>query len=214
VQRTRREILNILKKKGRATLEELATGVGLVPVTVRAHLNVLERDDLVQYEEVRGKVGRPYYVYSLTEDAEALFPKNYHTLANRVLDGVAAAFGGDGVEHLAEVISDAWLQEKEHRLVGKSGMEIVQEVAKIRAEEGTWAEVEHADDGSLAIVQYNCPCPQVASKHSEVTCAAELRYMRKMLGAGVERVEWSQTGSRVCRFMIPGQPTGGTAKTE
>jgi predicted ArsR family transcriptional regulator len=153
VQRTRREILNILKKKGRATLEELATGVGLVPVTVRAHLNVLERDDLVQYEEVRGKVGRPFYVYSLTEDAEALFPKNYHTLANRVLDGVATAFGGEGVEHLAEVISDVWLQEKQHRLVGKSGVELVQEVAKIRAEEGTWAEVERTDDGSLAIVQ-------------------------------------------------------------
>src|SRR5512140_657216 len=88
VQRTRREILNILKRKGRATLDELAQGVGLVPVTVRAHLNVLERDDLVKYEEVRGKVGRPYYVYSLTEEADALFPKTYHTLANRVLDSL------------------------------------------------------------------------------------------------------------------------------
>ena len=203
MQRTRREILNILKRKGPATLEELATGVGLVPVTVRAHLNVHERDDLVRYEEVRGKVGRPFYVYSLTEEAEALFPKSYHTLANRVLDGVTSAFGEQGVEHLAEVISDAWLKEKAHRLSGKSGLDLVQEVARIRAEEGTWAEVERADDGSLAIVQYNCPCPQVASQHSEVTCAAELRYMRKMLGPEVERTEWSQAGSRVCRFRVP-----------
>ncbi|HEX2922718.1 MAG TPA: winged helix-turn-helix transcriptional regulator, partial [Chloroflexota bacterium] len=85
MQRTRRQILDILKRRGRATLEELSKEVALSPVTVRVHLSVLQRDDLVSVEEVRGKVGRPYFVYSLTEDAEELFPKRYHALANRLL---------------------------------------------------------------------------------------------------------------------------------
>ena len=203
MQRTRREILNILKKKGKATLEELAAGVGLVPVTVRAHLNVLERDDFVRYEEVRGKVGRPFYVYSLTEEAESLFPKTYHVLANRVIEGVATAFGEEGIERLAEAISDTWVKEKAPRLQGKSGIKLIEEVANIRAEEGTWAEVEKQSDGTVDIVQYNCPCPQVSNRHSEVTCAAELLYMRSMLGPNVERIEWVQNGSRVCRFRVP-----------
>jgi predicted ArsR family transcriptional regulator len=210
VQRTRREILNILKRRGSATLEELANAVGLVPVTVRAHLNVLERDDLVKYEEVRGRVGRPYYVYSLTEDADPLFPKNYHIVANRVIDSVTDLLGPDTVGQLSERIAETWAAEKEGRLAGKGLAERVAEVAKIRSEEGAWAEVEQTADG-FAIVQYNCPCPQAASKHPEVVCAAELSYMRRLLNAGVERVQWSQDGARACRYEVPSQEGSATS---
>ena len=202
MQRTRREILNILKRQGRATLEELATAVGLVPVTVRAHLNVLERDDLVSYEEVRGRVGRPFYVYSLTEEADSLFPKNYNIVANRVIDSVAEMLGPETVKGLSERIAESWASEKQARLVGKELPERVAEVAKIRNEEGAWAEVEKNDDG-YAIVQYNCPCPQAASRHPEVVCAAELSYMRRLLNADVTRLEWSRDGARVCRYHVP-----------
>lgn len=205
MQRTRREILNILKRKGRATLEELASGVGLVPVTVRAHLNVLERDDLVQYEEVRGRVGRPYYVYSLTDEADALFPKNYHVVTNRVLDSLASASGPEAMGKLADDIAESWADEKRARLAGKSFDERVAEVAAIRTEEGAWAEAQKTEDGYV-LVQYNCPCPQVASRHSEITCAAELAYMRKLLGPGVERIQWSQRGARNCQYRIPARP--------
>ncbi len=202
MQRTRREILNILKRKGRATLEELANGVGLVPVTVRAHLNVLERDDLVKYEEVRGRVGRPYYVYSLTEEADTLFPKNYPLLANRVLNSLAAVVGPDGLDRVVEHMAKSWAEEKQARLAGKSFAERVAEVARIRSEEGAWAEVENTPDG-YDIVQYNCPCPQVAGRHSDVTCAAELAYYRQLLGPDVQRPEWSQSGARTCRYHVP-----------
>lgn len=204
MQRTRREILNILKRQGRATLEELANGVGLVPVTVRAHLNVLERDDLVKYEEVRGKVGRPYYVYTLTEVAEELFPKSYDVLANRVLDSIEAECGPEGLTGLAERMAEAWAREHEPRLAGKSLDERVAEAAKIRSEEGAWAEVQVVDDG-YNIVQYNCSCPQVSGRHPEVTCAAELAYLRRLLGSDVQRIEWRQAGSRLCRYHVPAQ---------
>lgn len=201
MQRTRREILNILKRQGRATLEELANGVGLVPVTVRAHLNVLERDDLVKYEEVRGRVGRPYYVYTLTDDAEDLFPKSYDVLTNRLLDSLAATVGAEGLNRLAEHVAEAWAGEHEARLTGKALAERVAEAAKIRSEEGAWAEVEQTDDG-YDIVQYNCSCPQVSARHPEVTCAAELAYLHRLLGADVERVSWRQDGSRICRYHV------------
>lgn len=202
MQRTRREILNILKRRGRATLEELANAVGLVPVTVRAHLNVLERDDLVKYEEVRGRVGRPYYVYSLTEDADALFPKNYHVVANRVIDSVTDILGPNTAGQLSEKIAENWAAEKDARLAGKDLAARVAEVVKIRNEEGAWAEIEPTEDG-YAIVQYNCPCPQAASRHPEIVCAAELSYMRRLLNVNVERLDWSQEGSRVCRYHVP-----------
>ena len=202
MQRTRREILNILKRQGRATLEELANGVGLVPVTVRAHLNVLERDDLVRYEEVRGRVGRPYYVYTLTEEAEELFPKNYDVLTNRVLDSLEAIGGRDALERLAEQMAASWAKQHAERLAGKTPGERVVEAAKVRSEEGAWAEVEESEHGHT-IVQYNCSCPQVSNRHPEVTCAAELAYLRRLLGPEVERVAWRQNGDRLCRYRVP-----------
>lgn len=202
MQRTRREILNILKRKGKATLEELAQGVGLVPVTVRAHLNVLERDDLVKYEEVRGRVGRPYYVYTLTEEAEALFPKSYHSLANRILDGLSEIADDSLVVKLVDQMADDWARERAPRLEGKSFSEKVAEMAAIRTEEGAWAEVEETANG-LSIVQYNCPCPRVASKHSSISCSAELTFIRKLLGPNVQRTEWNQAEGRACRYEVP-----------
>src|SRR5262245_24085541 len=67
MQRTRRQILNILKHRGKATVDELASEILLSSVTVRAHLAILDREGLVTFEEVRGAVGRPYYAYSLTD---------------------------------------------------------------------------------------------------------------------------------------------------
>src|SRR3990172_8819772 len=102
MQRTRRQILDILKRRGKASLEELATAVELVPVTVRAHLSVLERDDLVQAEETRGRIGRPYFVYSLTPEAQELFPRSYHALSDRLLSALQEVYGPTGVKRVLE----------------------------------------------------------------------------------------------------------------
>jgi len=201
LQRTRQEILNILKRNGSATLDQLAKGVGLVPVTVRAHLSVLERDRLVTYREERGKVGRPYYVYSLTEEAEALFPKSYHVVTNRVLDSLAALAGQEGIERLSTHMAQTWASERKPRLEGKPFDEQVKEVARIRSEEGAWAEVEQ-DGDTYYITQYNCSCPKSSSRHPEVLCATELAYLRQLLGPTVERIEWAREGARACKYRI------------
>ena len=201
MQRTRQEILNILKRNGSATLDQLAKGVGLVPVTVRAHLSVLERDRLVTYREERGKVGRPFYVYSLTEEAEALFPKNYHIVTNRVLDSLSALTGQEGVERLSTHMAQSWASERKPRLEGKPFEDQVREVAKIRTEEGAWAEVEQVGE-EFYITQFNCSCPKSSSRHPEVLCATELAYMRQLLGPNVERIEWAREGARACKYRV------------
>ena len=119
-----------------------------------------------------------------------------------MIDSVADILGPDTVGQLSERIAENWAAEKQARLAGKALPDRVAEVAKIRNEEGAWAEVEEEPNG-YDIVQYNCPCPQAASRHPEVVCAAELSYMRRLLNPGVERVEWSRQGARVCRYHVP-----------
>jgi hypothetical protein len=142
------------------------------------------------------------FAATLTELAEELFPKSYDVLANRVLDSIEAESGPSGLAGLAERMAESWARDHEARLAGKSLDERVVEAAKIRSEEGAWAEVETVEDG-YNIVQYNCSCPQVSGRHPEVTCAAELAYLRRLLGSDVQRVEWRQGGSRTCRYHVP-----------
>ena len=65
---TKTEILALLKRTDGATVDEIASSLGLAPMTVRQHLTALERDCLVRAEEVRRPTGRPHYRYRLTDD--------------------------------------------------------------------------------------------------------------------------------------------------
>lgn len=200
MQRTRRQILDILKKRGRATLEELAREVALSPVTVRVHLSVLQRDDLVNVEEVRGRVGRPYFVYSLTEEAEDLFPKRYHVLANRLLVGIDEVLTPELRSLLLSQIAEKWAAERGARLAGKELAEKVAEIAQIRTEEGAIADWEKTEDGYV-LRQYNCPNLLVSRAHSQV-CTIEENYLARLMDTPLVRLGCIGQGDRVCSFLI------------
>ncbi len=206
MQRTRRQILDILKKRGRATLEELAREVGLSAVTVRVHLSVLQRDDLVKVEEVRGRVGRPYFVYSLTEEAEDLFPKRYHVLAHRLLHSLNEALPRESVQAVLGHMSEVWSAERVQRLAGKSLAERVAEVAEIRSEEGAIADWERVE-GGYQLNQYNCPSLAVSRAHHQV-CDVEERYLASLLEASVTRTGCIGLGDRVCSYLIRQEANG------
>ncbi len=200
MQRTRRQILDILKRRGRATLEELSREVGLSPVTIRVHLSVLQRDDLVNVEEVRGRVGRPFFVYSLSQDAEELFPKRYHVLAGRLLRTMNEELPAETVRKLLLRIAEAWSEEHAGRMTGKSFGERIAELAEIRNEEGAIADWEKADGGYM-LRQYNCPNLFVSRSHKQV-CDIEQEYLARLLGASVVRSECISSGDRTCSYLI------------
>lgn len=200
MQKTRAEILNILKRSHKASLEELAAALKLAPITVRAHIAILERDGLIMAEEVRGKVGRPYYLFSLTEQAQSLFPQHYDTLLNRVMDGLSALEGQAKVNQLMEYVASRWAAERAGRVSGKELAERVREVATIRQEEGAMAEQEKVPEGYL-LLQHNCPAHNVAASHPEI-CDAERQYLNRLLGAEVTRVEWMANGQARCAYLI------------
>lgn len=200
VQKTRRQILDILKRSGTATLEELANSIGLSPVTIRAHLSVLERDNLITSEEVRGKVGRPHFVYFLSDGAEQHFPASYHVMADRFFAGFRAVAGAEKWDEVVHQVAEGWASEQSRRLLGKGLEERVSEVARIRTEEGAMAEWERTEAGYV-IRQYHCPVHRVAGSHPEV-CRAELEYVSLMLGVPVERDGSLCSGNGQCCYRV------------
>ena len=201
MQRTRRQILDLLKRRGEATVEQLASETGLVPMTVRTHLGVLEKDQLIKSEERRVKIGRPHFVYSLTEDSVRYFPQSYDLLANRLIDAVVAIDGANCTDRLASQIGEAWARERGDAVAGLSLAERVRKVTQLRCEEGALAELSEVDGGYL-IRQNHCPALACAKKHPEVVCAAEAIYLNKLIGVPVERREWVLDGGSCCSFFV------------
>ena len=200
MQKTRRQILDLLKVKGGATLDELASEIGLSPVTIRSHLSVLERDDLITSEEVRGKVGRPHFVYALASGAEEEFPRAYHEVARRFLEGFKSVAGPDQMALLVQVVAERWAAEKAGRLKDKGLEARLAEVARIRSEEGAMAEWEPCA-GGFRLRQHHCPASRLAAFGPEV-CEVELKYLRQMLGVSVERESSRQQGDGKCIYRI------------
>ena len=60
METTRQTILSILRRRRRATVDELTKELGLAPATVRRHLDILARDSHVEVSQVRRKTGRPH----------------------------------------------------------------------------------------------------------------------------------------------------------
>src|SRR4051812_20628375 len=114
MQETRQYILDILREKGQATVDELVgdlqqrRGTAITAVTVRDHLNELLKEELITTTDLkhRDSPGRPQHVYVLTEAAVEHFPNNYQPLVNHLLEHLSNAFSGKEINVLFEDIAD------------------------------------------------------------------------------------------------------------
>ena len=86
--RTRTRILNALKAGGPQTAAELAASLSVTPVAVRQHLDGLLQEELVDFEDMKGAVGRPRRVWALSAAGNASFPDNHSALILSLLSGL------------------------------------------------------------------------------------------------------------------------------
>src|SRR3989337_1643187 len=131
IQATRQQILEYLQRQGRATVKDLGNLLGLTSTGIRQHLTVLERDGLVDAREERGRVGRPTLVYSLTDKADALFPKTYDTLAGVLIEEIRSSQGNERLHELLRKVAERLAAPFVERVQGKPLEGRVQETARI-----------------------------------------------------------------------------------
>ena len=169
---TRGRMVTLLRPRG-LTVDELAAEVGLTNNGVRAHLATLERDGLVtQQGSVRSSSGggKPAYVYRLTPEAEALFPKAYEPVLDRLLD---VLFEGLGPEKSEALLREVGRRIAEGRKVPDGGVRArLEEAVATLNELGGLAELEEHDGGFL-IQGYSCPLAALTPDHPEVCRMAE-----------------------------------------
>lgn len=200
LQDTRWGILRHLRESGHASAQDLGKVLGMSPVSIHYHLNVLQREGLVEPQAVRRSVGRPHFVYSLRQSARELFPQSYHRLADRLLDDLKSRMSEHEIFELFSRIAADIAAEHAPALDGKTPDQKIDALIELLGEEGFLARVEKVK-GQFRLTQYGCPYYYVVERHPEV-CQLDLNLISSALMAPVERAGCVLHGDDVCTFVV------------
>jgi len=181
---TRQEILEYLRAHGAADVNELAETLGLSPVTIHYHINVLQRDGLLETKDVRQGVGRPRKVFTLRDSAYEKFPQSYHRLSDRLLEILKSRMTEADIQALFERIGSDIASEHELSLQGKPLEQKIATLIDLLGEEGFMSRLEKVGADQFVLTQVNCPYQYVATRHPEV-CELDLQLMNTALGTAV-----------------------------
>jgi len=198
---SRRDILDVLKKRGEASADELASELRMTVSGVRQQLAALGGDGLVTHRRVKGGPGRPRHLFLLSPAAESFFPKTYSELTNELL-GYIEDEEPEMVERIFEKRRRRRLERARLRLDGLTFDKRVAELTRILDDDGYLADVEVMADGAFRIVEHNCAILGVAQKYGQA-CSSEIGFIREALpDAEVERVAHKMAGAHVCAYEI------------
>ncbi|MFQ5611855.1 MAG: helix-turn-helix transcriptional regulator, partial [Anaerolineae bacterium] len=206
VPATRRRILIALKESGSLTADELAEALNISAVAVRRHLSNLERDHLVTHREAQRGMGRPSFIYELTPEASCLFPHNYDQMATYALTAIEELYGQQAIEAIFQKRAREQAQAYSPLMDGKCLEDRLDQLVRLREQEGYMPTWEIGDDDVLILKEANCPIMSVA-EHCGQACASELNLFVELLDAEVVRQDHLLDGAHLCSYAVrPRQP--------
>ncbi|HEX5417237.1 MAG TPA: metalloregulator ArsR/SmtB family transcription factor [Chloroflexota bacterium] len=197
----RTRILDLLKRQGGLTAQEIARALGISAVATRKHLAVLQEDGLVALGTRGGARGRPATIYALSGAGEETFPRAYHELLVDLLQDLTHLEGETQLEQLFNLRNERLAHTYLIRLAGKPFSEAVRELARARDDDGYMASLEPAAEGGFVLSEHNCPIIDVAQRFPQA-CTCEHQLFERVLGAPVKRVATRAEGAAACRYHI------------
>lgn len=206
MQQTRRHILEILKERKEATIDEIVAALSarigkITAVTVRHHLEILRGDGLVAAPAVRRRSmpGRPQYVYTLTERAAEYFPNNYQGLASGLLDQMKEQLPPTQVAHILEGVAEEMVARA---MIPEAPIEVrLDHVVAFLEESGYTAHWQPNGAGPLLSVT-NCPYEQVSCRNPEL-CVMDKKLLEGLTGRPVERLTCQHDeGAEACVYRV------------
>ena len=204
---TRLTIAKLLQREGTATVESLASQLELAAATVRRHLDILQRDGLVGFNEVRKGTGRPRHAFRLSEKGQEALPKAYDHLLSLLLREAASMERGaldqkDGAEivhYLFQRMANS-LAVSYSNGAGGSFEDRLSNLQKVMEDGGYSPEVQ-LQNGAAILFVHNCPYRSVANEVKEV-CLFDQTFISTVLGAPVTRTDCIAQGSVACCYKL------------
>ena len=156
----------------------------------------------LEYLQKRG-IGRPGFIYMLSEAAGEYFPNSYDNLVLGMLRDLRQHDGQEKIDQLFGWRRERLFKIKEQALSGKAGLdEILPALKQILETEGYFVELTR-NGKYYYLNQYHCPIHKVAREFKEA-CRHELLLYRELLDRDVTRKQaLSEEDAQSCLYVIP-----------
>lgn len=202
MQATRQRILEILKERGAATVEELGSEFDLTPVTIRHHLDILRSEGLVQAPKVkrRDAPGRPQHSYALTDAADEHFPKNYSGLADLMLREIRDRVEAPELDSILRGVANRMVAQAPNPPPDESTPQRIDRVIRFLNGKGYNADWQQMEGGYL-LRAHNCPYRDISKDHVE-PCVMDMAMISQLLGQTPQRLDWMAGGNNACAYLV------------
>jgi predicted ArsR family transcriptional regulator len=197
---TREKILNTLLTERQATIKQLSEVVGINGISVRHHLINLQAEGLVTAEEQRHGVGRPAFVYRLTEKGMEMFPTNYLKLTNHLLSELKETLSPEELESTFRRIGKKQAEESTNIDKNQPIEAQIEQLADQLASERFMLSWKKEDD-SIILQSDNCPYLHVGKEHPEI-CKIDETLFSEALGKEVKLETCLLRGDARCTYRI------------
>lgn len=200
MQSTRDLMRSLLAARGEATVAEIAGSLGLNQANIRRHLDVMRAEGLVDVSIQRHEVGRPAFVYRLTERAEEQ-AGHYPRLLNRMVRRLSEREGGDELmEHVFEGVAEDIAAAYRPVVSGATVAQRVAETSEALKDEGI---VDHwrKDDDGYHLMNTTCPYRK-AAEASDAPCHADRKTVELLVQAPVDQISRMVAGQAVCEYVV------------
>ena len=200
---TREKILHTLLTKQQATINELAQIVGINGISVRHHLINLQAEGLINAEEQRHGVGRPRFVYRLTQRGLEKFPTNYLRFTELLIaklqevlspQQLNKVFEGIGIQQAADIKEEVEGDTLDKRLDSMS----------IQLSNLGYRLDSRGGGQDLLIMNHNCPYHHIGVAHPEI-CKVDETMFEDLLGVPVKHERCIVTGDPHCVYRVKGK---------
>jgi predicted ArsR family transcriptional regulator len=170
---TRGRIVSLLRR-GTDTVEELSRRLGLTDNAVRAHLETLARDGLVERRGMRRGLRKPHFSYALTDDAEQLFPKAYPTLLNQLLAVLKLRLSPVELEAILREVAVSLAVGQSAEWNDENTESRARKVLEVLEALGGAPRLDTEEDRLIISSFSSCPFAATVSEHPEVCRLAEI----------------------------------------
>jgi predicted ArsR family transcriptional regulator len=195
---TRGKILALLRAEDH-TVNELAEALELTDNAVRSHLTSLECDGLIQQLGTRPGFRKPHVLYSLTGEAQSIFPTAYGPLLRHVLAVIGRRLPSQELRASLREVGRTAAMEHLDQIKGKTHSQRIEIALSALKALGGDATVQEKE-GKRFIYGSGCPLSAATAHHPEACLIVEA-FLSEIIGFPVKERCHHGDAPR-CRFDI------------
>ena len=206
-----RELLNVVKEAGTATIAELAARTGVTATAIRQRLTRLMETGFVRRQSQSRGRGRPNHTYEVVPEATSRFASNYPDLVLALWGAVKELDDPKARRAIGQSVRDTLVQLYRSQVAGDQITDRVSSLMSIMADRGV--RMDAANSNGLSILrEHDCPYPELASVDRGI-CALEKQIFDRVLGTNVKLTQCQMFGHSHCEFRLRATPLIEEAKS-